>query len=328
MTQTVPSSSQLKVNAGNLSIGVSVQEQQGQIRESADGTTELEVTKGSSALVSGTGMRPGSTVQVFLPLRGSNAKELTRIPVASDGSFDGSATFATRSNEAPLPIGKNLLQLVSLDENGDQLVVEMTVNIAQGAPAPEQNRIAGVVPTMSPGQSIATSGGEPVPVTITPVSDQKLAVVEGDGWTVAVNVTSDQGGVESADGGVLLRLVRNESAVVSGSGFMPGTRADVWLFSDPTLLGTVTIDENGEFTGEVNIDPSMIPVGEHTLQLQGVGEDGYVKAANMGVLVDDPTTASNTTGEQSLTFIWWVLAATLLAVLMVWLLVARRRRTS
>jgi hypothetical protein len=328
LSLTVPNSSQLNVGAGNLSIGVSVQENQGQIRESAEGTTEIEVTKGSSALVSGTGMRPGSTVQVFLPLRGSNAKELTRIPVTSDGSFDGSATFATRSNEAPLPIGKNLLQLVSLDENGDQLVVEMTVNIAQGAPAPEQNRIAGVVPTMSPGQSIATSGGEPVPVTITPVSDQKLAVVEGDGWTMAVKVTSDQGGVEPADGGALLRLVRNESAMVSGSGFMPGTRADVWLFSDPTLLGTVTVDENGEFTGEVNIDPSMIPVGEHTLQLQGVGEDGYVKAANMGVLVDDPTTAANTTGEQSLTLIWWVLAATLLAALMIWLLVARRRRTS
>ena len=328
LSLTVPNSSQLNVGAGNLSIGVSVQENQGQIREFAEGTTEIEVTKGSSALVSGTGMRPGSTVQVFLPLRGSNAKELTRIPVTSDGSFDGSATFATRSNEAPLPIGKNLLQLVSLDENGDQLVVEMTVNIAQGAPAPEQNRIAGVVPTMSPGQSIATSGGEPVPVTITPVSDQKLAVVEGDGWTMAVIVTSDQGGVEPADGGALLRLVRNESAMVSGSGFMPGTRADVWLFSDPTVLGTVTVDENGEFTGEVNIDPSMIPVGEHTLQLQGVGEDGYVKAANMGVLVDDPTTAANTTGEQSLTFIWWVLAATLLAALMIWLLVARRRRTS
>ena len=328
LSLTVPNSSQLNVGAGNLSIGVSVQENQGQIREFAEGTTEIEVTKGSSALVSGTGMRPGSTVQVFLSLRGSNAKELTRIPVTSDGSFDGSATFATRSNEAPLPIGKNLLQLVSLDENGDQLVVEMTVNIAQGAPAPEQNRIAGVVPTMSPGQSIATSGGEPVPVTITPVSDQKLAVVEGDGWTMAVNVTSDQGGVEPADGGALLRLVRNESAMVSGSGFMPGTRADVWLFSDPTVLGTVTVDENGEFTGEVNIDPSMIPVGEHTLQLQGVGEDGYVKAANMGVLVDDPTTAANTTGEQSLTFIWWVLAATLLAALMIWLLVARRRRTS
>jgi len=284
------------------------------------------VKKGASATITGTGFKPAATVQVFLPLDGDNAKELTRIPVAADGSFDGSAPFATKANEAPLPVGKQVLQLVSLDNDGNQVVVEMTVNIAQGAPAPEANRIEGSIPAMAPGQSIATSGGEPVPVTITPVSDQKLAVVEGDGWSMAVNVNSDQGGVEPAEGGALLKLVRNETALVSGSGFMPGTRADVWLFSDPTLLGTVTIDENGEFTGEVNIDPNMIPVGDHTLQLQGVGEDGYVKAANMGVLVDDPAEAVTDTATASLTFLWWIVAAVLVVLVLVAILVSRRRR--
>jgi hypothetical protein len=246
--------------------------------------------------------------------------------VNPDGSFDGSAPFATRPNEAPLPIGKNVLQLVSLDNDGNQVVVEMAVNIAQGAPAPEQNRIEGVIPTMTPGQSIATSGGEPVPVTVTPVSDQKLAVVEGDGWTMAINVASENGGVEPSEGGALLKLVRNDTTVVSGSGFMPGTRADVWLFSDPTLLGTVTIDENGEFNGEFNVDPNMVPVGEHTLQLQGVGEDGYVKAANLGVMVDDPVEAMPTTVETGWGFIWWIVTAVVLLALIIVLLTARRRR--
>ena len=90
----------------------------------------------------------------------------------------------------------------------------------------------------------------------------------------------------------------------------------------------VTIDENGEFTGEVNIDPNMIPVGQHTLQLQGVGEDGYVKAANMGVLVDDATVAATATGEQSLNLIWWVFAAAILVALVIFLLVARRRKNT
>jgi len=326
MTTSVPSTTQLDVKAGRLSLGVKVLEDQGTISEAPDGTTQIAVKKGASATITGTGFKPAATVQVFLPLDGDNAKELTRIPVAADGSFDGSAPFATKANEAPLPVGKQVLQLVSMDNDGNQVVVEMTVNIAQGSPAPEANRIEGVIPAMQPGQSIATSGGEPVPVTITPVSDQKLAVVEGDGWTMAVNVTSDQGGVEPAEGGALLKLVRNESALVSGSGFMPGTRADVWLFSDPTLLGTVTIDENGEFTGEVNIDPNMIPVGQHTLQLQGVGEDGYVKAANMGVVVDDAAAVAPTTMEQSLNFIWWIALLVILVALTVVVLVSRRRR--
>jgi len=326
ISTTVPTTTRLDVTAGRLALGVKVLEDQGTISEAPDGTPEISVRKGASATLSGSGFRPGATVQVFMPLAGDNAKELTRIPVNPDGSFDGSAPFATRPNEAPLPIGKNVLQLVSLDNDGNQVVVEMAVNIAQGAPAPEQNRIEGVIPTMTPGQSIATSGGEPVPVTVTPVSDQKLAVVEGDGWTMAINVASENGGVEPSEGGALLKLVRNDTTVVSGSGFMPGTRADVWLFSDPTLLGTVTIDENGEFNGEFNVDPNMVPVGEHTLQLQGVGEDGYVKAANLGVMVDDPVEAMPTTVETGWGFIWWIVTAVVLLALIIVLLTARRRR--
>jgi len=288
---------------------------------------EIAVRKGAAASLSGSGFRPGATVQVFMPLAGANAKELTSIPVQPDGSFDGSAPFATRPNEAPLPIGRNVLQLVSLDNDGNQVVVEMAVNIAQASPAPEQNRIDGVVPRMAPGQSVATSGGEPIPVTITPVSEQKLAVVEGDGWTMAINVDAEDGGVEPSEGGALLKLVRDESAVISGSGFMPGTRADVWLFSDPTLLGSVTIDENGEFTGEVNVDSNVISLGEHTLQLQGVGEDGYVKAANLGVLVDDSSEEMPTAVESASGLLWWIVGAFLLALLFLLVLLARRRRS-
>lgn len=326
LVRSVPTPQSLVLSSGRLALNLSVGSGQGSVRESADGVTEIQVTNGSEANLAGSGFYPGSTLQLFVPVGSGEFRELSRISVDASGSFDGAATFAGGVNQAPLPIGKRLLQLVSVDEDGNRVVVEMAVNIAQGAPAPEQNRIDGVIPTMAPGQSVATSGGEPVPVRITPVAEQKLAVVEGDGWTMAVNVSAEDGGVEPSEGGALLKLVRDESAVISGSGFMPGTRADVWLFSDPTLLGTVTIDENGEFTGEVNIDPNMIPVGEHTLQLQGVGEDGYVKAANLGVLVDDAVEAVPTAVEQGLGFIWWIIAALVLLAVIVVLIASRRRK--
>jgi hypothetical protein len=81
----------------------------------------------------------------------------------------------------------------------------------------------------------------------------------------------------------------------------------VFLFSDPTLLGTVEIDGNGEFNGTVNIDGNVVTVGEHTLQLQGVGEDGYVRSANLGVTVADEAPAL--TEETSGSFLWLLLAA-------------------
>jgi hypothetical protein len=289
----------------------------------------VEVKKGATAALSGTGGLPGSTVQVFLPLQGGNAKELARIPVDDTGSFSGDAAFSTRSNEAPMPVGKQVLQIVSTNDEGFQTVVEMTVNIAQSVPEPERNRSIGDVPQMAPGQSIATNAGVPTPVTVTPRPAQKQATVEGDGWAMAVDVPAAEGGVvETADGGALLELVRDEAAVVSGDGFMPGTRADVWLFSDPTLLGSVEIDAEGKFNGQVLLDSNVVITGEHTLQLQGVGEDGYVRAANLGVVVKDPTVATPTQ-EAASGFLWWVwLLAALVVAAAVTAAVMRSRRTS
>lgn len=50
---------------------------------------------------------------------------------------------------------------------------------------------------------------------------------------------------------------RDSVVMVDGTGFLPSTLADVWLFSDPVLLGSVDIDENGEFSKPVAIDSSV-----------------------------------------------------------------------
>lgn len=327
---SVPGGDQLNVRAGSVSLGVQVDGAQGRVVDDADGSRGLEVRKGSATTLRGSGLQPGSTVQVFLPLSGANSKELAQIPVGQDGSFEGSAPFTTRPQDAPLPIGPQTLQVVSLDEDGNQTVMEMTVNIAQPVPTPEFNRVDGVIPTMAPGQSVATEGGLPVPVTVTAVQDQKLAVVEGDGWSMSVNVSAQDGSVEPSEEGALLKLVRNETVEVSGGGFMAGTRSDVWLFSEPTLLGSVEIDSNGEFNGILNVDPGLIPAGEHTLQIQGVGDDGYVRSANLGVLVEDAQAVPAGTQEQSLTLIWWVIALALVlaAALGVGTWWYRRRRSA
>ena len=322
----VPDSSRLAVRFGRTALDVQVDQGDGSVATSEDGKTEIAVRKGGNTTLSGSGWRPQSTVQVFLPLQGSNAKELTRISVGDDGAFSGDALFATAPAEQPMPVGPQVLQLVSVDEAGNEVVLEMTVNIAQPAPTPEFNRLEGVVPTQAPGTSIATNAGVPEQVTVSAVEDQKLAVVEGEGWSMAIGVLSEDGAVQSAEGGASITLVRDESAQVSGDGFMPGTRADVWLFSDPTLLGTVTIDDEGRFDGEVNIDGRVIAVGEHTLQLQGVGADGYVRAANMGVTVGDANVAAEATAATSLTFLWWSLLAVVVAFLIIAAVVRRRRR--
>lgn len=313
------------LTAGVLNLGLQVQGDQGVVRQNGTGGTEVEVKTGSTTALTGSGLLPRSTVQVFLPLQGTNSKEVARIPVDETGAFSGDAVFATRANERPMQIGRQVMQIVSLDENGQQSVVEMTINIAQGSPAPEFDRAVGQVPTLTPGQSVATNAGEPEIVRVTADSAVKSATVDGDGWTMSVNIEGARGEVsESGEGGALLQFVRDEGIIVTGGGFMPGTRADVWLFSDPTLLGTVDIDGNGEFSGTVMVDGNVVPVGDHTLQLQGVGDDGYVRAANLGVTVSDAV-VEVTTEEAAGGFLWWLWLLVILVALVAWFAISRYR---
>jgi hypothetical protein len=301
----VTDSNTMSLRTGVVNIGMNVASGQGSVF-SQGGNTEVQVRNGGSAGITGSGLLPRSTVQVFMPGLGLNSREIVRIPVDATGSFSGDAIFGATPGEAPLPIGRQVLQVVTVDENRQQTVVEMTLNIAQPSPAPEVNRVTNERPSLTPGESIATNGGEPEPVVVTAIPDLKQATIEGDGWSMAVQADGVSGAAESSDeGGAVVTLVRDQAAVVSGTGFMPGTRADVWLFSDPTLLGTVEIDVNGEFNGTVNIDGNVVTVGEHTLQLQGVGEDGYVRSANLGVSVLDEPPAL--TQESSFSLAFWLL---------------------
>lgn len=317
------------VITGRLAISIQVPTpQEGRLNPSAPSGPELEVVNGRTTQIAGSGSQPGSVVQVFLPLNGSNARELAQIPVGNDGSFSGEAVFRTSSSERPLPIGRTVLQVVSTDDEGNQTVVDLPINVAQPPPTPEVNASVNQLPALRPGQSIATEAGQPVPVQVVAEEENRQARVEGDGWTMAVDLDSPNARVsETGDGGALLELTRDETARVSGDGFMPGTRADVFLFSTPTLLGTVTIDENGAFDGVVNVDSNVVTVGEHTLQLQGVGEDGYVRAANLGVVVNDQDPAS--TASNSLQLLWWILIVIALAVIgfVLWLYWRRRQHS-
>ena len=305
----------VRITTGTLDFGVRVpNETQGRITQNQSGVPELSVVRNQSTIFSGQGVLPGSTVQVFMSFGPNQSAELARIPVDANGTFNGQAALQTPGSNTPLPIGRHVLQVVSVDQNGNRTVVDMPINVAQPNPQPEILLTNGQTPTLPPGQSLATRAGEPVNVNIIPVPDNKQAIIDGGDWTMSIIAEGDGSNLtETEDGRVLVEFIRDEAANVSGSGFLPDTRADVWLFSEPTLLGTVDIDENGEFNGSINVDGRVVAVGEHTLQLQGVGEDGYVRAANLGVIVNDADGANATTESMSLTWLWWLLA--LLAVM-------------
>lgn len=264
---------------GKISLDIAVLEDRGVV-DLINGIPALTVARDAQAALKGAGLLPNSKLQVYLPAFDGSFIEMPELEVNAEGEFEGSLAFRTSSREKPLPIGQRSIQIVGLDEGGVETVLDIPVTIAQPLPAPETNRVSGERPVLEPGQSNALSAGAPETVTVE--RSGSMTSMEGEGWAFTVE-TDSPGATPEA-----MSFTRDAPVAFSGEGFMPGTRADVWLFSDPTLLGTVNIQEDGTFTALFAVDSLLVPTGTHTLQIQGVGDDGFVRAANLGVEVMDP----------------------------------------
>ena len=59
---------------------------------------------------------------------------------------------------------------------------------------------------------------------------------------------------------------------VSGSGFLPNSPVEVYVYSNPYLLGILNADDNGEFASIYSL-PNGLDPGSHKLELVGIGTD-------------------------------------------------------
>jgi LPXTG-motif cell wall-anchored protein len=151
---------------------------------------------------------------------------------------------------------------------------------------------------MQPGESVVTDNGTAVPVEVF-LDDTSTLVMRGQDFEL--NLAGDCAGdctvVSDAAGRETIELRRDGNALVNGFGFMPGTVVHIWMFSEPTYLGSLLVADDGTFEGSVYL--AGIAPGEHTLQVNGTSFDGNDRSANLGVLVtadSDPTPPLPATG--------------------------------
>jgi hypothetical protein len=282
----------------------------------SSGSPELVIPRGETLSVSGGGLAPGSSVQLWSPGDGSQPTELARITVGADGTFV--FDLGVGSGTSQMPIGRQVLEIVGFDEDGNQVVVTMTVEVAQGEPAPEADRLTGGWPALAAGQFSATSGGITEAVSMTGLPGRMGMMVEGAGWTMTVEVVRGDGAALNTGANTMLRLDRLSVGTATGVGFLPETLVTVWMFSEPVRLATVSVDGDGGFTLEFLVNTTTIAPGEHTLQVQGVGQDGLIKAVNLGVVVEPLETvivdvARGGAPWNGRPLFWWFLAVLLLA---------------
>ena len=181
-------------------------------------------------------------------------------------------------------------------------------------PAPLGVEKVAPVTGLSPGGASSIDGSGAIrPLTIQ-VKNGDL-VLTTDGTTISVS------GPLPSEVGAGLVLQPGSTTQVDGDGFLAGSLVQVWLFSEPTLLGTAVAAPDGTFRLVAPVPASML-IGQHTMVVSGVRADGVAQAVSLGVVVTPaptvPTGILPSTGGETdrllLTAFVLVAAGTLLAV--------------
>jgi hypothetical protein len=271
----------------------------------------LVTPQGSSTELKATGFLPGSTVRGLLPFANGQVGTLPTVTVNESGSMEFNIDLSKPAQARPFPIGNHTIRIIGIDVDGQQMSIDIPLKVSQAGPTPELLSSSEEQPSIAFGEVSALVAGEMEQIE-RQVTSSRIGV-QGEGWSMELSVGDSEAASE------VLSLETDSPRVVSGSGFLPGTRADLWIFSTPTLIGSVEVNDDGSFIANFALDAGLVSAGAHTLQIQGVGEDGYVRAVNLGVEVVEPS------GGQTY---FWLLAGGLAAILLFGALIVARRSGS
>jgi len=95
-----------------------------------------------------------------------------------------------------------------------------------------------------------------------------------------------------------LRFYTDGNGVASGTGFKPGTIAEVWLYSDQIFLGNTVVNADGTWEKVFKV-PSDIQLGLHTIQAEGVTSENEERSLLAAVKVDSAPPSSSSGGTSS-----------------------------
>ena len=136
------------------------------------------------------------------------------------------------------------------------------------------------------------------------VAQDGSGVVEFPGEFVVQIIPRD------ADGSVIppnesnaIRAYQGRIIEIGGEGFAPNTEVEVWVNSEPVLLGTAITDQDGRFSKVFDLPVGLAP-GLHTLTLGGTTKNGQVVKASIALLVEQTpsvATSNETTADEATT---------------------------
>lgn len=128
------------------------------------------------------------------------------------------------------------------------------------------------------------------PSKVVIVDNKTAQVVAPGGGVMNVQATNGTTPIEVNTQG-RVQMLQSNSVVTQGDGLAPNSEFAVYLFSEPTLLGIGKTNNMGQFFVTFAVE-MKIPLGDHTLQVNGFLADGRTSSVSMPVtVVDSPESA-------------------------------------
>ena len=137
------------------------------------------------------------------------------------------------------------------------------------------------IPDVSPGEAEVYIDNESITTELN-IENRSSGTLIADNLIIEFNFSCTEN-CEYDDSKPKLEIEQDGIIDITTGGFEPGSEVNIWLFSEPKLLGTFIADETGAISSILSIPD--VTDGYHTLQVQGVNKNGEDLTANLGVEV-------------------------------------------
>ncbi len=131
---------------------------------------------------------------------------------------------------------------------------------------------------LTPGAGEVTSDGTTSTSTVSTTSNS--ATVSSGSSSASITTTLTMG----AGSSTAVVLFQGGTASFTGTGFVPGTTVDIYMYSGGTLIGTAVVQPDGSYSVILTI-PSSLATGSHTAAVQGFVGSNAKSAFTLGVIV-------------------------------------------
>ncbi len=152
-------------------------------------------------------------------------------------------------------------------ESDSEEIAEQVVEVEVPEEAIEASNEPEITQEQLPESTVEVSDSDDVEGVVK--LNDRAVQISSKGAIVTIAASGDEG--ISIDG-TTLKAFNSSTYEISGSGFLSNSTVELYVYSDPYLLGVLETDADGEFVGSISL-PTDLDSGSHRFEVVGIGAD-------------------------------------------------------